>query len=47
MTSADFSRQALHRGFEYYGRHRVRETSPIKDIIFHTYTCLIYVTRSE
>ena len=25
----------------------VRETSPIKNIIFHTYTCLIYTTRSE
>ena len=45
------SGQALRgvlRGFEFhFGRRRVRETSPIKSIIFHTYTSLIYATRSE
>ena len=45
------SGQALRgvlRSFEFhFGRRRVRETSSVKSIIFHTYTCLIYATRSE
>ena len=42
MTSADFSWQALLRGSEIHPPH-VHETSPVKDILFPPYTCLIYL----
>ena len=41
MTSADFSWQALLRDSEIHPPH-VHETSPVKDILFPSYTCLIY-----
>ena len=42
MASADFSWQDLRRGSEIHPPH-VHETSPVKDILFPSYTCLIYL----
>lgn len=42
MASADFSWQALLRASEIHSPH-VHETSPVKDILFPSYTCLIYL----
>ena len=42
MTSADFSWLALLRDSEILPPH-VHETSPVKDILFPSYTCLIYL----
>ena len=42
MTSADFSWQALLRDSEIHPPH-VHETSPVMDILFPSYTCLIYL----
>ena len=41
MASADFSWQALLRDSEIHPPH-VHETSPVKDMLFPSYTCLIY-----
>lgn len=42
MAFADFSWQALLRVSEMHPPH-VHETSPVKDILFPPYTCLIYL----
>ena len=42
MASADFSWQALRRDSEVHLSH-VHETSPVKDTLFPSYTCLIYL----
>ena len=42
MASADFSWQALLHASEIHPPH-VHETSPVKDILFPSYTCLIYL----
>ena len=42
MASADFSWQALLRDSEIHPPH-VHETSPVMDILFPSYTCLIYL----
>ena len=41
MASADFSWQALLRTSEIHPPH-VHETSPVKDMLFPSYTCLIH-----
>ena len=45
MTSADFSRQVLLRGFRKTTIRHVRETSSDKGIVFPSYAYFIYIRR--